>query len=312
MENEKAGYQTKRFYFIFLILYFFTMSFVSNVPAFEATGSEQPTPQAESPADRQKLGPAWTASTELIGSYNPLGIDASEGLEYRDSYRYDEHYDAVSAYWQAGGGLDVNPAYVQPSIHLEWMPWIFATARLQYDGYYFFGTNGSLLSFSSGQEPFGDNERRARRGTEESGFGSRVLVQPTILLKVGDIILRNQSDIARYRFPGKGPFFLEQEYDTLLKDGDYLFANRTQVLKEIGGPGQGSIFLGPYYELVHARAADLTRQRIGVLFYSEQSHKNRLLDESHFFAEIGYNLEDRNRERQIFLLIGVGGSSILK
>jgi hypothetical protein len=190
------------------------------------------------------------------------------------------------------------------------MPFLFLIARVQYDGYSYFGKNGGLLSFPSGKDPFGDPELRARRGTEESGFGSRVLFQPTIQLKTGDIVLRNQSDIAKYWFPGTGPFFLEQEYDTLLKNGDHLFANRTQVLREISS-GNGSIFLGPYYERVHAQAADLTRERLGFLFYSEQSRTSRFLDESHFFAEIGYNLKDRNRGHEIFFLIGIGGSSVL-
>ncbi len=298
---------------LLMLLVFFHLFFLPEALADEASKSSDQNLQEKAPETKEKLGKEWSAYADLIGTYNPLGADASGGFEYKDSYRYDDHYDTVSSYWQTGAGIDVNPAYTQPSIAFEWMPALFLVARLQCDGYYYFGRNGGLLSFSSGKDPFGNQELRARRGTEESGFGSRILFQPTVQLKIGDIVLRNQSDIARYRFPGMGPFFLEQEYDTLLRNGDHLYANRTQVLKEIsGGPGNGSIFLGPYYELVHAEAADLTRQQIGVLFYSEQSHKNWFFDESHFFAEIGYNLEDRNRERQMFFLIGVGGSSILK
>jgi hypothetical protein len=298
---------------ILILLVFFHLFFVSEISAFEAANPSEQNPQGETPKVKQKLGKEWSEYADLIGFYNPLGLDIAGGFEYKDSYRYDNYYDAVSSYWQTGAGIDVIPSYAEPSIHFEWMPSLFLVARLQYDGYYFFGNNGSLLSFSSGNDPFGDQVLRARRGTEESGFGSRLLFQPTIQLKIGDIILRNQSDIAQYWFPGKGPFFYEQEYDTLLKDGDHLFANRTQALKEIsGGPGNGSILLGPYYELVHAEAADLTRQRIGVLFYSEQSHKKLSFDSTHFFAEIGYNLKDRNRGQEIFFLIGVGGSSVLK
>jgi hypothetical protein len=298
---------------ILVLLVFSHLFFVSEVSAFEASNPSEQNLQGEAPSVRQNLGKEWSAYADLVGTYNPQGLDISGGYEYRDSYRYDNHYDSVSSYWQTGAGIDISPAYARPSIDFEWMPGLFLVARLQCDGYYYFGKNGGLLSFSSGKDPFGNQELRARRGTEESGVGSRLLFQPTIQLKIGDIVLRNQSDIAKYWFSGKGPFFLEQEYDTLLKDGDHLFANRTQALKEIsGGPANSSILLGPYYELVHAEAADLTRQRIGVLFYSEQSHKKRSLDTSHFFAEIGYNLKDRNRGQEIFFLIGVGGSSVLK
>jgi hypothetical protein len=298
---------------VLVLAVFFHLFCASEATALEAANQPGQNPQGDAPEARQKLGKEWSEYADLVATYNPLGLDLSGGYEYKDSYRYDSRYDAVSSYWQTGAGIDISPAFARPSIDFEWMPVLFFVANLEYDGYYYFGANGGLLSFSSGNDPFGDQELRARRGTEESGVGSRLLFQPTVQLKIGDIVLRNQSDIAKYRFPGKGPFFLEQEYDTLLKNGDHLFANRTQALKEIsGGPGNGSIFLGPYYELVHAEAAELTRQQIGVLFYSEQDHKNRPFATRHFFAEIGYNLKDRNREHQIFFLIGVGGSSVLR
>jgi hypothetical protein len=298
---------------ILLFFVLFQLFCVSEVPALEVSNPSQQGKQEEAPEAKQKLGKEWSEYADLVGAYNPRGVDLSGGFEYKDSYRYDDHYDAVSSYWQTAAGIDINPAYAQPSISFEWMLALFFVARLEYDGYSYFGKNGGLLSFSSGRDPFGDQELRARRGTEESGFGSRLLFQPTIQLKTGDIVLRNQSDIAQYRFPGRGPFFLEQEYDTLLRNGDHLYANRTQVLKEIGGgPGHGDTFLGPYYELVHAEAADLTRQRIGLLYYSEKSSKGRPFDVTHIFAEIGYNLKDRNRGQEIYFLVGVGGSSILK
>lgn len=297
---------------ILILLISSHLFFVSEIMAGEASNPYDQSLQGEAPVVKQKLGKVWSEYADLVGLYNPWGLDISGGFEYRDSYRYDASYDAVSSYWQTGVGIDVIPSYVQPSIHFEWMPSLFLVTRLQCDGYYYFGRNGSLLSFSSGSEAFGDQELRARRGTEESGVGSRILFQPTLQLKIGDIVVRNQSDIAKYWFPGKGPFFYEQEYDTLLKDGDHLYANRTQVLREMSrGAGSGSNLLGPFYEIVHAEAADLTRQRVGLLFYSEQSHKKRSFEMSHFFAEIGYNLQDRNRGQEIFFLIGVGGSSLL-
>lgn len=297
----------------FLIsLAFFQLSFVPEVFAFETSNSSEQNPPEEAPAIKQKLEKEWSEYVDLAGTANPLGLDVSGGFEYTDSYRYD-HTDAVSSYWQTGAGIDISPSYAQPSIAFEWMPALFLVTRLEYDGYSYFGKNGGLLSFSSGRDPFGDRELRARRGTEEAGFGSRLLFQPTIQMKVGDVVLRNQSDIAQYRFPGRGPYFLEQEYDTLLKDGDHLYANRTQALKEIStGHGGDSVLFGPYYELVHAQAADLTRQRIGILFYSEQSNKNRSVETGHFCAEIGYNLEDRNRGHEVYLLVGVGGDRVMK
>jgi len=279
---------------------------------FAEAGSPDSVPKDKVPVIKQKLGGAWTGSVDLIGEYNPQGIDLSGGVDYRNSYRYSEEYETVSAYWQTGVGLDINPSYVQPSVSGEWMPWLPIILRLQYDGYYFFGANGGLLSFASPQEPFGDSARKARKGTEETGFGQRLLFQPTVQLKAGSLILRNQSDVAWYRFPGRGPYFLELEYDTLLKDGDHLFANRTQVLTEIGESKNGVTVIGPFYEVVHAEAANLIRKRLGLLWYTERGPKIGFFDTTRYFGQVGYDLEDPNRGHQVFFIIGVGGDFGMK
>lgn len=267
--------------------------------------AHQPSLQDHVSHTGQELGRKWIGTVDLIGEYNPRGIDLTGGIDYRDSYRYSDRYDAVSAYWQTGAALAVNPSFVQPSVDIEWMPWLFLTLRLQGDGYYFLGANGGLLSFSSPQEPFGDSVRRDRRGTEETGYGRRVLFQPTVQMKAGDFILRNQSDLARYWFPGKGPYFLELEYDTLLKNGDNLFANRTQVLEEINISETGTLLAGPFYEIVRAETARLTRQRIGFLVYAERA-KTAWFGATRYYVQIGYNLKDPNRAQELFFVIGLG------
>jgi hypothetical protein len=296
----------------FILLAFCVMALLPSNANRAFAGTDPPSPPGAAEAAEYKLGGQWIGSADFIGAYNPQGIGLTGGVDYRNSYRFSEQYKTVSAYWQTGAGLGVNPAYVQPSVDFEWMPWLPIILRLQYDIYSFFGTNGGLLSFTSPQEPFGDSARRARKGTEESGFGRRVLFQPTLQLKAGGLILRNQSDIAWYRFPGKGPYFLELEYDTLLKNGDLLFANRTQALKEIGNSEKGVMLVGPFYEVVRAEAARLTRERIGLLFYTEQGPQLEFFHDTHFFAQVGYNLEDPNRAREVFFILGVGGNFGIK
>jgi hypothetical protein len=286
-------------------------------PALAASGeTDSPvltdSPRDEKSAPAQKLGSSWSGTADLIGTLNPLGLMLTSGIDYQNSYRYSSDYDMVSAYWKTGGELGLTPAYLQPSNHFEWMPWVAAVVNVEYDGYYFFGANEGLLSFSSAQQPFGDDVRRARRGTEESGFGQRLMLQPTLQFKIDKIIVRNQSDYAWYRFPGKGPYFLELEYDTLLKNGDHLFANRTQILDEISRSGENSTLAGPFFEIVHASAANLTSRRIGLLFYSEQGPQLSFFKKSHYFGQVGYYLTDPSRSHGIFCLIGVGGDFGMK
>ncbi len=263
------------------------------------------------PAAGQISRPRWSEFADLAATFNPTGIDLSGGIEYRDPYRYDSGYDTAGSYWKAGAGMELSPAYAQPSVYLEWMPFLFATGRVQYDRYSYFGTNGGVLSFSSAQEPFGDQELKALKGSEQSGAGSRVLFQPMLQAKIGDFVVRNQSDVARYRFPGTGPFFLVQEYDTLLPNNGRLFANRTQVLKEMPSP-DGKLLIGPYYEVVRGGQGTSARRQVGILLYSERSGSKAADREHHYFAQIGYNLTDRNRQGEIFFLMGLGFSSVLK
>ncbi len=296
---------------LFLLLATAILSAAQASSAADGSASSQQEARDAAPGSGGKTGTSWSEDVDIVGTFNPLGLEASAGYSYTNAYRYDEHYDAVSASWTAGPEIALTPSFLRPSLSFEWMPFLFLTTRFEYDGYYYLGANGGMLSFSSAADAFGDRELRARKGTEDSGRGSRLLLQPTVQLRIGDIVLRNQSDIARYRFPGSGPFFHEQEYDTLLKDGGLLFANRTQVLKEKTSGGDTLLF-GPYFELVHAAVSDIVRRQIGILLYSERSRSTASADESHYFLQIGYNLRDRNREGEIFILIGTGLSSAVR
>lgn len=55
-------------------------------------------------------------------------------------------------------------------MHLEWVPIAVLKLRLQYDRFYFSGSNGSLLTFASANDLFGDDELLAREGDEVSGI----------------------------------------------------------------------------------------------------------------------------------------------
>jgi hypothetical protein len=144
-------------------------------------------------------------------------------------------------------------------------------------------------------------------GQEESAWGRRVLLQPTLYAKAGPVIISNQTDLAYYRFSGNGPYFLDWEYDTLLKDGDSVVANRTQFLFKPWKRGQEAMLLvGPYYEVTHARDADLTRQRLGGVLYWVPADKLGPFDRPRIYSQLGVNLRDRNRDGEVFFTIGVG------
>ncbi len=248
-----------------------------------------------------------TLHADLFTRLNPNGVMLSVGGYRRIITGKDEETGLPSSYLQGGFAVGANPAYSQASAHIEWMPAIFATIRLQYDLYRFFGTNGSLISFSDANAKFGKAQINALSGKEEDGFGHRIMVQPTVYAKKGPIVFRNQTDFSYYRFDGKGPFFYEAEYDTLLKDGDLLLANRTMLLYE-GWKGRkdASLLVGPFYEITHAAEADLTRERIGGQLYWVPAESVWSLKRPRIYSQIGVNLHDRNRNGELFGTIGFG------
>ena len=169
---------------------------------------------------------------DIFGRMNTNVIMLTQGAFRRWSGPLDPEYEMPSSYQQLGIASGVNPAYAQASIYGEWKPAKFIQIRLQYDLQGYFGENGALLSFPSDDAKFGKKEVDELSGQEDTGWGHRLLLQPVITGKVGPVIIRNNTDLAYYRIGGRGPYFYEWEYDTLLKDGDFLINNMTAFLVE--------------------------------------------------------------------------------
>lgn len=244
---------------------------------------------------------------DLVSSLNPDGIMLFTGVYRRWSGPALAEYGMPGFYTQAGIQLGANPAYLQAGLYGEWMPALFAKIRLQYDYFHFNGTNGSLLSFSSAGADFGDQARDALAGRAETGWAQRLLLQPEFRAKIGRLIVRNTADLAYYRFDGNGPYFLEQEYDTLLEEHDYLLNNRTALLLEARpGAGSGSLLAGPFYEITHTVYSDLTRQRAGAQMLWMPDKAFGRFSGFRLYAQIGQNLQDQNRDGELFFMLGLG------
>lgn len=244
---------------------------------------------------------------DIVTRMNPDGIMLMAGGYRRWSGPVDEKYGIPSTYSQLGLVAGVNPAYAQASAYGEWQPAIFARIRFQYDLYRFFGENGALLSFPSADAKFGKHEVDALKGREESGWGQRVMVQPIFTAKAGPVIIRNATDLAYYRFDGKGPYFYEWEYDTLLKNGDYLIDNATAFLLEAWkGAGSAMLLVGPFYEITNSGRADITRQRTGVQAFWSPAESIGSFRNPRIYGRLGANLQDRNRDNEMFLIAGLG------
>lgn len=244
---------------------------------------------------------------DLAAQSNPDGLMVSLGGFRRWIRGTVKDKGIPSSYLQTGFGLGTTPAYERSSVYAEWLIAVFAKLRMQYDLYKFYGTNSSLLSFPSATASFGRADVDALKGKEEAGNGSRLLIRPTLYAKAGPVIIVNQTDLAYFHFMGKGPYYLEWTYETLLKDGDHVIENRTNFLFQIvKGAGDTSLLAGPYYEIMHAAAADLNRQRAGIMAYWVPWDTVGTLKRPRFYTQIGYYIEDRNWEGEYMAAFGTG------
>ena len=244
---------------------------------------------------------------DIAAQSNPDGLMFSLGGYRRWIRGIDKDLDTPSSYLQTGFGLGTTPAYGRASVYAEWLAVVFAKLRVQYDLYRFYGTNSSLLSFPSATASFGRAAVDALKGTEEAGSGSRLLIRPTLYAKAGPVIIVNQTDLAYFHFTGKGPYYLDWTYETLLHDGDHVIENRTNFLFQImKGPGDTSLVAGPYYEIMRTAAAGLERQRAGIMAYWVPWETVGTLKRPRFYAQIGHYIEDPNRKGEDTAAFGMG------
>ena len=243
---------------------------------------------------------------DLISQVNPLGLSLSANGFFRQVYHHDKSRLWDGLYYQAGVQANVNPAFSRAGIHLEWLPVAILKLRLQYDEYYFSGSNGSLLTFASANDLFGDDELLAREGDEVSGHGDRVLFRFEIRAKLNRMLVRNITDLAYYRFPGAGPYYLEREYEILMARRDDIISNQLYLLFETRKENS-HYFIGPYHDYVRVSKSGLTRERLGVTGYQEFKTVVWGLQKPRWFIQAGIYLKERNREDEFYLLVGIGG-----
>ena len=247
-----------------------------------------------------------TLTADLAVQRNPNGMMLMTG-GYRRWIQVMTENGMSAQYVQAGFGLGVSPAYAKGSIHGEWQPAIFANLRLEYDLYRFFGVNTGLLSFPDAHSKFGRQELEDRKGSEERATGHRIFFQPTLNALVGPVIIMNQTDLTYERFNGDGPYFLELEYNTLVKDGDYVIANRTRFLvPSWKGTGAAVLYVGPYYEITHAGDADISRQRVGGQLLWVPANTLWGMNKPRIYSQAGVNIQDRNRRGEVYMALGFG------
>jgi hypothetical protein len=249
-------------------------------------------------------------TADIAGQLGPQGI-RYKNEAYRRWVKETADDGSPARYLLTGFCLSISPAYVKGAVYEEWQPAVFLNLHLEYDLIRYFGTYSGLLSFPDKYAKFGRIELRDLKGKEETATGQRISFQPTLYAKLGPVIIANQTDLSYYRFNGRGPYFLEMEYDTLLKKGDYLIDDAISfMVPAIKGQGADIMYLGPFYNITHSNDAGITRHRAGGRMYWVMADKKWGMTKPRIYSQAAYNIEDRNRKGQINFAIGFAGDLI--
>jgi hypothetical protein len=243
----------------------------------------------------------WAASLDLAAGDNPTTLALLGEVFRRKIYHRDPSPLWDGLYYQGGAQFTLTPAFGRLGVHFQWLPVAVMQLRLQLDHYEFFGRYGSLLSYASGHEPYGDHAIETRKGEETTGNARRLLLQPTLQAKWGRVILRNITDLAVFDFSGPGPYYHEWEYDVLLKTRDRLLRNRLMLLYEINNQKSNNAFLlGPMVNVMRSYHAGIKRTSLGAMAYLFMNQKFRL------WLQVARYSNDPNRDNEAYFLAGLG------
>ena len=249
-----------------------------------------------------------TIEADLVGAANPEGLLLSVGGFRRWTLEGEGVAgDPTSPYLQSGLNAGLSPAYASGKVHAEWMPHPALQLRAQYGLTRYAGANGALLSFPSRDADFGRRAVDDLEDEDEEAWGQHFLLRPTVRLKLGPVLLRNATDVAYCRFGGRGPYFLDWDYDTLVRDKDWVISDSVQALFTAwSGQGAAALYTGPFFEITHAQAAGITQERAGLAAAWTVSDRFGPLARPRAYGQAGVHLRDPNREGELFVVLGVG------
>ncbi len=268
-----------------------------------ASGAEQEEPVYKGPA----VGRRVFLSSDLIASYNALGLGLFTTIIDRRVYDVSEEMGIEWSYLQTGAGFMVSPAYAQGSVHVEWQPAAFLQLRGDYTMFGFFGMQGGLRGVDSPDSAYDFDRDSSLPGSDKPSLGHRGLFRPVLAAQVGPVVLRNQLDLALFSVDTKQPLFYELEYDYLLERTDLLIFNQTQLLFELWkAPREALLLAGAIYDVTHSVETAIDRQRAGLVVVWQPRDPWGPLDRFRLFLVAGWIIEDRNRKDEPFFIIGVG------
>jgi hypothetical protein len=240
-------------------------------------------------------------------SVNKLGLRHTLDLFWRRPLSSSSSPLLKDAHLSIGVTHALTPSYTRLGAWVQFAPLSILEVQAGAEPGAYFGTFGSLMSFSSYHEPFDDGARDARKDEARSGAGSRLYVSPTLRMKLGVLVVASSADFEWWRSSATGPLYYEPARDTLLKvDGDRRVATSTVLLRQHDLASRGTLSYGLIHNLTEVFDASENRsQQIGVVVLRRFGPRRFGLRAPSIGGRVSYYLSDPSRKGQITAAVGM-------
>ena len=245
---------------------------------------------------------------ESVGfSVNRLGLQNALELKWVWPLTASRNPLLAGAHFSVGLSHTLTPSYTRLGAWLEVSPLSILDVRAGVEPAAYFGTFGSLMSFSRYDEPFGDDVRRARKDEARAGTGSRLHVTPTLKMKAGQIVAVCSTSFEWWRSSEGDPLYYEPARDTLLEArGDRLLTLSAVVLRVQAPAGGGLLRYGASYDLTYLPAWPGNRsQQVGLVASRGFAGRRFRLTDPTIGARVWYYSRDPSRKGQLGAAIGI-------
>lgn len=244
----------------------------------------------------------------LGASVNGLGVQNTIEVSLRRSLFADARPLLSQNHLSAGLVHAVTPAYTRLAGYLEISPMSIVDLRAGYERSSYFGTFGSIQSFNSYSDDFGDEVRKVRKDAARSANSSRVFFSPGVKMKAGSIVAAATADFEWWHTDATGPYFYEPARDTLLRaDHDRVIVTTAYLMKLRNLGRRGRMGLGLRHNLIYVPDAPGNKsQRIGIAAFREFGDHRFGVRSPRLSGHVSYFLDDPNRRGGVSVGLSLG------
>jgi hypothetical protein len=261
-------------------------------------------PQAPPPSTQ---APVRTVDVTAGGSLNPPGLQTQVDVQWLWPTTRSTNPLVSSAHVAAGVSGYLSPSYTRVGPWVEVSPLSILDVRVGVEPTYYFGTFGSVVSFTGYGEDFSWESIRARADQATTGVALRAYVKPTFKMKAGPVMGAFSTQFERWRSNASGPLFYEPYWDTLVRaSGQTLVYTSAAVLVQTMGTSRHSLSVGGLHAFMHVYGAPNNNvQRVGPMVVYEANGRVLGLPRPRVVASLSRYLSDPNKKGGHYALLGV-------